>query len=69
MATKVDKRQERQKKRNEEMGITPEPVKKSRQEIIESRKMKNWSSDRWKWFLFFISIFCLWFMLRFGTTQ
>ncbi len=52
MATKVEKKSDRKKRRDEELGFD-ENKNESLKEIRESRKMKNWSSEKWRWFVVF----------------
>ena len=66
MATKVEKKSDRKKRRDEELGFD-ENKNESLKEIRESRKMKNWSSEKWRWFLFFISMFLLWLIFTYGN--
>lgn len=66
MATKIEKKADRKKRRDEELGFDANK-EKSLKDIRESRKMKNWSSEKWRWFLFFITIFLMWFIFTYGV--
>lgn len=66
MATKIEKKADRKKRRDEELEFDVNK-EKSLKDIRESRKMKNWSSEKWRWFLFFITIFLLWFIFTYGV--
>lgn len=66
VATKIEKKADRKKRRDEELHLDADK-EKGLTSIRESRKMKNWSSDKWRWFLFFITLFLLWFIFKYGA--